>query len=87
MDEVTFQRKLTDLLREIGNMPEGDRTRLGALAAETKERHEKLKKTVSCLQEALDCLRLSVKYLMFDLEATRRENGQLRKTLEEQSGG
>ncbi|HVP12497.1 MAG TPA: transcriptional regulator [Phycisphaerae bacterium] len=86
MDENTFQRKLTDLLREIGNMPEEDRIRLEALAAETKERHEKLKKTVISLQEALDYLRLSIKYLLFDLEATRRENGQLRKMLEDQSG-
>lgn len=34
------------------------------------------------LQEALDYLRLSVKYLVFDLEATRRENQYLRKMLE-----
>jgi len=87
MDENTFQRKLAELLREIGNMPEEDRTRLEALAAETKERHEKLKRTVNSLQESLDYLRLSIKYLLFDLEATRRENGQLRKMLEDQSGG
>jgi septal ring factor EnvC (AmiA/AmiB activator) len=87
MDENTFQRKLTDLLREIGDMPEEERARLTALAAETKDRHEKLKKTVSNLQESLDYLRLSIKYLLFDLEATRRENGQLRKMLEEQAGG
>jgi hypothetical protein len=87
MDENTFQRKLAELLREIGEMPEEDRARLEALATETKERHEKLKKTVSCLQEAMDYLRLSIKYLLFDLEATRRENGQLRKMLEDQSGG
>jgi chromosome segregation ATPase len=86
MDENAFQRKLTELLREIGNMPEEDRARLEALAAETKERHEKLRKTVNSLQESLDYLRLSIKYLLFDLEATRRENGQLRKMLEEHSG-
>lgn len=34
------------------------------------------------LEEALDYLRLQVKYLMFDLEATRRENGYLRRMLE-----
>ena len=40
--------------------------------------------TVSGLQEKpLDYLRLSIKYLVFDLEATRRENGYLRKMLEE----
>ena len=35
------------------------------------------------LQESIDFLRLSVKYLMFDLEATRRENGYLRRLLEQ----
>jgi len=35
------------------------------------------------LRDALDSLRLSVKYLAFDLEATRRENETLRKELEQ----
>ncbi|MBM4112855.1 MAG: N-succinylarginine dihydrolase [Phycisphaerae bacterium] len=33
------------------------------------------------LRDALDTLRLTVKYLAFDLEATRRENTILRKEL------
>ena len=56
------------------------------LADETRERHERLRKTVCGLQESLDYLRLSIKYLVFDLEATRRENGYLRKMLEETTG-
>ena len=51
------------------------------------QRHERLRQTVSSLQESLDYLRLSIKYLVFDLEATRRENGYLRKMLEETRGG
>lgn len=85
MDEDTFQRKLAELTKEIGNLPEEDRVKLEALAEQTKQRHAKLRKTVSSLQESLDYLRLSVKYLLFDLEATRRENGYLRKMLEDQS--
>jgi hypothetical protein len=38
---------------------------------------------VAELQESLDYLRLSVKYLVFDLEATRRENAYLRKLVEQ----
>ncbi|RIK64498.1 MAG: hypothetical protein DCC65_14345 [Planctomycetota bacterium] len=86
MDESTFQKKLAELVQEIGNIPEEDRVRLQTLAAETRQRHEKLKQTVSGLQDSIDYLRLSIKYLLFDLEATRRENGYLRKMLEEQSG-
>lgn len=87
MDENTFQKKLAELVREIGNMPEEERAKAEALAAQTKERHAKLHQTVSSLQGSIDYLRLSIKYLLFDLEATRRENSQLRKMLEEQSDG
>ena len=39
------------------------------------------------LQESIDFLRLGIKYLLFDLEATRRENSYLRKMLERDQGG
>ncbi|MBI5762242.1 MAG: transcriptional regulator [Planctomycetes bacterium] len=84
MDETTFQRKLAELVCEIDTLPAEERVKLETLAAESKQRHEKLKATVSSLQDSLDYLRLSIKYLLFDLEATRRENGYLRKMLEEE---
>jgi hypothetical protein len=86
MDEHAFQQKLSELVKEIGDLPEPERAKFEALAAQTRERQEKLHKTVSSLQASIDYLRLSIKYLLFDLEATRRENSQLRKMLEEQSG-
>lgn len=84
MDETTFQSKLAELMGEISTLPKSEREKLTDLAAKTQERHEKLKKTVSDLQESLDYLRLSIKYMVFDLEATRRENAYLRKMLEQQ---
>ncbi|GMV97432.1 MAG: hypothetical protein AMXMBFR83_17900 [Phycisphaerae bacterium] len=87
MDEAAFQRKLTEIVAEIGSLPEPDRAKLAMLAEETKQRHQELRKTVSGLHESIDFLRLSIKYLLFDLEATRRENAYLRKMLEEQPGG
>jgi len=86
MKEETFQRKLAELVREIGTLPEGEREKLQLLAEQTRERHKQLKETVSSLQESIDFLRLSIKYLIFDLEATRRENAQLRKMLDEKNG-
>ena len=83
MNEDTFQKKLAELVAEIGTLPETDRAKLEMLAAETRERHQKLKQTVSNLHESIDFLRLSIKYLLFDLEATRRENRQMRKMLED----
>jgi len=86
MDEKEFQTKLAELMGEISTLPAGERRKLEQLADETRARHERLRATVTSLQESLDYLRLSIKYLMFDLEATRRENGYLRKMLEEASG-
>ncbi len=86
MDGGYFHKTLSELVSEIEAMPEVERTKLAKLAEETKHRHEQLKKTVSSLQESIDFLRLSIKYLLFDLEATKRENAQLRKLLEERSG-
>lgn len=86
MDEQVFQAKLSELMAEIESLPAGERARLELLAEETKQRHQKLKQTVHSLQESIDYLRLAIKYLLFDLEATRRENGYLRKMLEEDPG-
>ena len=85
MNEETFQRKLADLVAEIATINEPkDRQRLMDIAEQTKRRHAEIGKTISQLQESIDFLRLSIKYMLFDLEATRRENAQLRKMLEEQ---
>lgn len=86
MDEATFHKKLNELVGEIETMPEAEKTKLAKLAEETRQRHEQLKKTVNSLQESIDFLRLSIKYLLFDLEATKRENTQLRKMLGDRSG-
>ena len=87
MDEKTFQTKLANLMSEINTLPESERQKLANLAKQTRDRHDKMKKTVSDLQESLDYLRLSIKYLVFDLEATRRENKYLRDMLNKQDAG
>ena len=87
MSEHDFQAKLAELMGEISTLPASERAKLEKLADDTRQRHERLRQTVNSLQESLDYLRLSIKYLVFDLEATRRENGYLRKMLEETSGG
>lgn len=48
-------------------------------AAAIKEAHGRRKRILSLVQEALSQLRLDMKYLMFDLEATRRERDALKK--------
>jgi septal ring factor EnvC (AmiA/AmiB activator) len=87
MNEEEFQRKLAELVQEIGTLPPSERAKLEQLAQETKTRHKELKETVSALQDSIDFLRLSIKYILFDLEATRRENGFLRRMLDAQAEG
>ena len=84
MNEQDFHGKLTELMGEISALPTIERDKAAA-ADQTRQRHEQVTRTVSSLQESLDYLRLSIKYLVFDLEATRRENGYLRKMLEQAS--
>lgn len=45
-------------------------------------RSDFLREELEALEDCLDTLRLHIKYLVFDLEATRRENEELRKRLE-----
>ncbi|NJL31787.1 MAG: transcriptional regulator [Phycisphaerales bacterium] len=82
MDETLFQKKLGELMGEISTLPKAEQEKLTALAGETQQRHAKLRKTVGDLQESLDYLRLAIKYMVFDLEATRRENRYLRQMIE-----
>jgi len=85
MDEQSFQKKLAELMNEISMLPRSEREKLANLAQQTQDRHQQLRNTVGNLQESLNHLRLSIKYLVFDLEATRRENKYLRRMLEHQS--
>lgn len=48
---------------------------------------QRRRRILNLVQEALSQLRLDVKYLMFDLETTRRERDQLQALLEEEDKG
>lgn len=82
MNEQDFQAKLSDLMQQLDSLPSPAKEQIQQLAAETTDRHKRMRKTVTELQDSLDYLRLSIKYLVFDLEATRRENQYLRKLLD-----
>ena len=87
MNEATFQKRLAELLSEIATLPASERSKLELLVADTKKRHEQLKASATGVQENLDYLRVAIKYLLFDLEATRRENSYLRKMLQQNRPG
>ncbi len=83
MEEQAFQIMLAELMNKIKQLPEQERPMLERLAKEAKKRRERIQASVAELQESLDYLRLTIKYLVFDLEATRRENAYLRKLIEQ----
>lgn len=81
MDEASFESKLDELVKEIGSIPTFEQKKIIMLAKQSKETQKNLENSISSLQESLDYLRISIKYLLFDLEATRRENVYLKKLL------
>ncbi len=83
MDRQTFQEKLLNLIEEIKKIPEAKKNILEILEGEIGEKYGDLRKSLMILQENLDSLRLNVKYLLFDLEATKQENVALKKRIEE----
>ena len=86
MEEKNLEAKLNELVKEIGGMAGPEHKKLAMLAREAHDSHKKLQRSVDNLQESLDYLRICIKYQLFDLEATRRENNYLRKMLEEKNG-
>ncbi len=83
MDETSLEDKLNELVKEFGETATPQHQKLAKLAKEAQVNRKKLEKSINSLQESLDYLRVCIKYQVFDLEATRRENEYLRKLLEE----
>jgi len=80
MDISAFETMVFELLNEINDLPADQSKKLLSLAQKMKLCNHT--QAANNLQDSLDQLRLTVKYLLFDLEATRRENKYLRKMLE-----
>ncbi len=81
MDNAHFEKKLEEMIDQAAEIPAPEREKFFILARKTRENHKALQEKISTLQQSLDYLRLGVKYLIFDLEATRRENIELRQKL------
>jgi hypothetical protein len=86
MSPSGFEEKLSEMLNNAGDIPTPQREKILFLARRSSEHYKMLQEKISSLQNSLDYLRVGVKYLIFDLEATRRENGDLRKQVEQLRG-
>ena len=83
MDEMSFQDKMNQILERIRELPSANADAATNAVDGAEARRARVQSSINELQDALDYLRLSVKYLVFDLEATRRENAYLRRMIEQ----
>ncbi len=83
MDEQSFQDRLAELMEKIKRLPDKAGREGNTPAADPEGQRDRIQAAIGELQDSLDYLRLSVKYLVFDLEATRRENAYLRRLVEQ----
>lgn len=76
-------KEITDLIGAIGGLPVEFRERLEPAISRVVDSSKRRRRILQLVQDALSQLRLDMKYLMFDLEATRRERDDYRRQLEE----
>lgn len=81
MDEKELNKRLRDLIGEVANLKKRDQEKLQPLIKETKQRQKDIKKNVDKVHKSIEDLTICVKYILFDLEATRRERDNLIKIL------
>ena len=79
----TLPADLVELLASLEQIPAEQRQAIEPLLTRVVESTRRRRRILSLVQEALGQLRLDMKYLMFDLEATRRERDEYRSKLEE----
>ncbi len=82
MTEQDFQEVLEGLIAEISPTDGADRAQLPRMPSVEDAVTNKVRTGVLTLAESVDFLRTAIKYVLFDLEATRRENVLLRRLLE-----
>ena len=73
---------MIELAGLIDSLPAEHRTRLEPVFSRVVESTKRRRRILNLVQDALAQLRLDMKYLVFDLEATRRERDTYRQELE-----
>ena len=82
-EEDAVSPELSELRRIIQKLPASQYPELEAAFQRVVDTAIRRRQTLEGVQEALSQLRVDIKYLMFDLEVTRRERDQLRQKLED----
>ncbi len=77
MQDQVFQDRLKEMVGQIDSLPESEQAALRELVAQTQARRESMQQNFGRIRESVNDLQMQVKYLTFDLEATRRERDEL----------
>ena len=77
--------EIAELQRCVMQLPEHDRGEIEKCLNRVIEFTQRRRRILNLVQEALGQLRLDMKYLMFDLDATRRERDVYKKALDEEA--
>jgi hypothetical protein len=72
-------KDVSDLAAAVAHLPAEFRSQLEPLMFRVVDSTKRRRRILNLVQEALSQLRLDMKYLVFDLEATRRERDALRQ--------
>ena len=82
-DANEIPAEIAQLAQAVGKLPPELLQKIGPLMTRVLESTRRRRRILSLVQDALSQLRLDMKYLMFDLEATRRERDEYRRQVEE----
>ena len=83
MDSTQFKASTSELMGKLDKLPEDVQKSLRPVLEKALESHRRRQQLIAEAMQALVDLRLHMKYLLFDLEATRRENQELKQRLGE----
>lgn len=75
-------RSMENLIQAVRRLNFGDQQALMPLVENVANECRRRRSILTLVQEGLGQLRLDMKYIMFDLEATRRERDEYKEKLE-----
>ena len=81
-DPPQLPRDVADLATALSLLPHEHRRKLNPIFQRVVDSTRRRQRILALVQDALRQLRLDMKYLLFDLEATRRERNRYRDSLE-----
>ena len=76
-------KEIAQLVAAVNGLPAEHRMGIEPALNRVVESTKRRRRILNLVQDALSQLRLDMKYLVFDLEATRRERDDYRRQLEE----